>query len=157
MGDRFVKCGVVLRATASATSPKRGSTAARYATSWILCTIEAGWPEHASRIQCQHGPRSGVRANRITAPHRQGGWVVVVSVRVRGVGWVALWCGGGGGGGSDDKWKRGCLSRLVPTCRKLDGRTPGSKLPASPPPLPRPSGGCQPWPCSSVHGPTSTT
>ena len=36
------------------------------------------------------------------------------------------------------------------------GRTPGSKLPASPPPLPRPDGGVQPWPCTCVHGPTSS-
>ena len=28
------------------------------------------------------------------------------------------------------------------------GRTPGSKLPASPPPLLRPDGGGQPWPCA---------
>ena len=33
------------------------------------------------------------------------------------------------------------------------GRTPGSKLPASPPPLPRPDGGGQPWSCTFVHGP----
>ena len=32
------------------------------------------------------------------------------------------------------------------------GRIPGSKLPASPPPLHRPDGGCQPWPCTCVHG-----
>ena len=37
------------------------------------------------------------------------------------------------------------------------GRAPGSKLPASPPPLPRPDGGGQPWPCTCVHGPTSTS
>ena len=36
-----------------------------------------------------------------------------------------------------------CLSRLVPTCSLLGGRTPGSKLPASPPPLLRPDGGGQ--------------
>ena len=34
-----------------------------------------------------------------------------------------------------------CLSRRVSTCSYLGGRTPGSKLPASPPPLPRPDGG----------------
>ena len=34
-----------------------------------------------------------------------------------------------------------CLSRVAPKCTKLGGRTPGSKLPASPPPLPRPNGG----------------
>ena len=48
---------------------------------------------------------------------------------------------------------RACLSRLVPKCTKLSGRTPGSKPPASPPPLPRPDGGGQPWPCTCVHGP----
>ena len=26
-------------------------------------------------------------------------------------------------------------------------------LPASPPPLPRPNGGGQPWPCACAHGP----
>ena len=36
------------------------------------------------------------------------------------------------------------------------GRTPGSKLPASPPPLPRPDGGGNPWPCTCVHGPSSS-
>ena len=36
------------------------------------------------------------------------------------------------------------------------GRTPGSKLPASPPPLLRPDGGGQPWPCTCVHGPKKT-
>ena len=35
----------------------------------------------------------------------------------------------------------------------MGGRTPGSKLPASPPPLLRPDGGGQPWPCTCVHGP----
>ena len=34
----------------------------------------------------------------------------------------------------------------------MGGRTPGSKLPASPPPLPRPDGGGQPWPCACAHG-----
>ena len=36
------------------------------------------------------------------------------------------------------------------------GRTPGSKLLASPPPLPRPDGGGNPWPCTCVHGPSSS-
>ena len=36
---------------------------------------------------------------------------------------------------------RGSLSRRAPKCTLLGGRTPGSKLPASPPPLPRPDGG----------------
>ena len=50
-----------------------------------------------------------------------------------------------------------CLSRVVPTCSELGGRTPGSKLPASPPPLPRPDGGGQPWPCACAHGPKKST
>ena len=37
------------------------------------------------------------------------------------------------------------------------GRTPGSKLPASPPSLPRPDGGGQPWPCPCVHDPKKST
>ena len=36
------------------------------------------------------------------------------------------------------------------------GRTPGSKLLASSPPLPRPDGGGNPWPCTCVHGPKKT-
>ena len=36
------------------------------------------------------------------------------------------------------------------------GRTPGSKLPASPPPLPRPDGLGNPWPCACAHGPKKT-
>ena len=52
-----------------------------------------------------------------------------------------------------------CVTRggVCPAMRTLapnsGGRTPGSKLPASPPPLPRPDGGGQPWPCICVHGP----
>ena len=30
------------------------------------------------------------------------------------------------------------------------------QAPASPPPLPRPNGGGQPWPCTCVHGPEKT-
>ena len=33
----------------------------------------------------------------------------------------------------------------------------GVKLPASPPPLPRPDGGGQPWPCACAHGPKKST
>ena len=36
------------------------------------------------------------------------------------------------------------------------GRTPGSKLPASPPPLPRPDGGGQPWPCAYAQSPKTS-
>ena len=39
----------------------------------------------------------------------------------------------------------------------MGGRTLGSKPPASPPPLPRPNGGSQPWPCTCVHGPKKST
>ena len=39
----------------------------------------------------------------------------------------------------------------------MGGRTPGSKLPASPPPLPRPDGGGYPWPCTCVHGPKKSS
>ena len=46
-----------------------------------------------------------------------------------------------------------CLSRLVPNAPNSGGRTPGSKLPASPPSLPRPDGGGQNWPCACAHGP----
>ena len=38
----------------------------------------------------------------------------------------------------------------------MGGRTPGSKLPASPPPLPRPDGGGNPLPYTCVHGPSSS-
>ena len=53
----------------------------------------------------------------------------------------ARWCVCGGGGGSDDGIRRQCLSIAADACTELGGRTPGSKLPASPPPLPRPDGG----------------
>ena len=48
-----------------------------------------------------------------------------------------------------------CLSSVVPTCSQFGGRTRGSKLPASPPPLPRPNGVGQPRPCACAQGPTS--
>ena len=47
-----------------------------------------------------------------------------------------------------------CVCPYIPTVApNSGGRTPGSKLPASPPPLPRPDGGGQPWPCACAHGP----
>ena len=39
----------------------------------------------------------------------------------------------------------------------MGGRTPGSKLPASPPPLPLPDGMGNPWPCTCVHGPENSS
>ena len=39
----------------------------------------------------------------------------------------------------------------------MGGRTPGSKLPASSPPLPRPDGGGNHWPCTCVHGPKNSS
>ena len=51
---------------------------------------------------------------------------------------------GGGGGGADVMYDT-CLCRYAPThATNSGGRTPGSKLPASPPPLPRPDGGGTP-------------
>ena len=50
-----------------------------------------------------------------------------------------------------------CLSTLADMhASNSGGRTPESKLPASPPPLPRPDGGGQPWPCTCAHGPKKT-
>ena len=51
------------------------------------------------------------------------------------------------------------MSLAIPSHRlaaNSGGRTPGSKLPASPPPLPRPNGGGNPWPCTCVHGPKNS-
>ena len=73
--------------------------------------------------------------------------------------WLSLegGAGGGGGGGSDVIYDT-CLCRYAPThATNSGGRTPGSKLPASPPPLPRPNGGGNPWPCTCVHGPNNSS
>ena len=68
--------------------------------------------------------------------------------------------GGGvrGGVGADVVYDT-CLCRYerIAHAPNSGGRTPGSKLPASPPPLPRPDGGGQPWPCACAHGPKKTT
>ena len=54
-------------------------------------------------------------------------------------------CGGGGGGGSDGAVTTMCLIISPHACTINSGdRTPGNKLPASPPPLPRPDGGGTP-------------
>ena len=63
------------------------------------------------------------------------------------MGAVSLWTrpqkGGGGGGGGWDLVYDVCVSPITPTkhAPNSGGRTPGSKLPASPPPLLRPDGG----------------
>ena len=65
--------------------------------------------------------------------------------------------GGGGGCGSDGAVTTMCLIISPHACTiNSGGRTPGSKLPASPPPLLRPNGGGQPWPCACAHGPKNS-
>ena len=55
---------------------------------------------------------------------------------------VVVCCGGCGGGCGTDVMYDTCLCRYAPThATNSGGGTPGSKLPASPPPLPRPDGG----------------
>ena len=63
---------------------------------------------------------------------------------------------GGGGGGSDDYWKR----RVCPGSflRAANGRqNTWEQAPGVSATLPRPNGGGQPWPCTCVHSPTSTS
>ena len=81
-------------------------------------------------------------------------------------GWVGGWvgccggggCGGCGGDGGADLSVDGRSLSMNHHARaiNLGGRTLGRKLPASPPPLPRPDGGGQPCPCTCVHGPKKT-
>ena len=75
----------------------------------------------------------------------------VITLETNGA-WWWWWCcvcgeekGRGGGGGGSDGVFDVCVCPYTPTrCTNLGGRTPGTKLPASPPPLPRPDGGGTP-------------
>ena len=82
-------------------------------------------------------------------------WLLLIVVWLFGC--LVVWLFVGGGGGADLSADGKYLSmnhhaRAI----NLGGRTPGSKLPASPPPLLRPNGGGQPWPCACAQSPTKT-
>ena len=85
--------------------------------------------------------------------NKTGACVVVCG----GCGGGCCGCGGCGGCGADVMYDT-CLCRYKPThATNSGGRTPGSKLPASPPPLLRPDGGGTPWPCACAQGPKKSS
>ena len=72
----------------------------------------------------------------------------------------SVWLGcGGGGGGADLSVAEMSLSIPLHEHAPNYGwqNTWESRLPASPPPLLRPDGGGQPWPCACAQGPTNFT
>ena len=159
------------RAACSTTSSSPGSlrAAGRVPGGGVLCARKptCGTSSSTSRRWCRHrdGPCT---ESSLSTPQRGSRGAFAHGDRQRHkrneghtlLLWLPLTCvlcGGCGGCGADVMYDT-CLCRYAPThATNSGGRTPGSKLPASPPHLPHPDGRGNPWPCTCVHGPKNSS